>query len=83
MHCFFYILYSQNIDKYYIGHTCDSLESRLAKHNAIHKGFTGQTHDWKIKYHEMYNTKLEAYAREREVKKWKSRKRIEKLFLAN
>jgi putative endonuclease len=45
-----------------------------------HKGFTGQVQDWEIVYTEFYSTKEEAYAREREVKRWKSRKRIEKLI---
>lgn len=76
----FYILYSAIKDKYYLGHTCDELLSRLSKHNMHHKGFTGQVQDWKIVYTELYSTKEDAYGREREVKRWKSRKRIEKLI---
>ncbi len=72
---FFYILYSTSIDKYYVGHTSD-LPERLRKHNTNHKGFTGKTSDWKIVYSEQFATKSEAFAREREVKAWKSRKRI-------
>ncbi len=72
---FFYILYSTSIDKYYVGHTLD-LPERLRKHNTNHKGFTGKTSDWKIFYSEQFATKSEAFAREREVKAWKSRKRI-------
>ncbi len=72
---FFYILYSESIDKYYVGHT-SNLEERLRKHNTNHKGFTGKTSDWKIVYSEQFATKSEAFAREREVKAWKSRKRI-------
>jgi len=34
-----------------------------------------------MKYMEIYTEKSLAYAREREVKKWKSRKMIEKLIL--
>ena len=37
-----YILHSSTSNKYYIGYTGDSLESRLAKHNRPHKGFTDQ-----------------------------------------
>ena len=72
---FFYILYSESIDKFYIGYSLD-LKARLAIHNTNHKGFTGKTNDWKIVYSEKFDTKSEAYARERQVKKWKSRKRI-------
>jgi len=74
----FYILFSAKSDKYYIGHSGDDMNERLRKHNSNHKGFTGNTADWKIIYLEEYSTKEEAYAREREVKKWKSRKRLER-----
>ena len=76
----FYILYSEFLDKYYVGHTGDSLLQRLRRHNTDHKGFTGGVGDWKVVYTESFNSKEEAYRREREVKKWKSRKLIEKLI---
>ena len=76
----FYILYSSTLDKYYIGYTGDKLEERLRRHNTNHKGFTGGIGDWKIMYVERFQTKEEAYRREREVKNWKSRKLIEKLI---
>jgi len=75
----FYILYSCSKNIYYIGFTGDALEERLRKHNTNHKGFTGGTGDWEIKYKEIYQTKAEATKREEQVKKWKSRKLIEKL----
>jgi len=75
----FYILYSQGLDKFYIGHSSD-LEERLRKHNTNHKGFTGKTHDWVVVYTETYPSKELAYAREREVKKWKSKIRIKELI---
>ncbi|WP_372950757.1 GIY-YIG nuclease family protein [Mariniphaga sp.] len=34
-----YILYSQKLDKFYIGSTGD-LSGRLSRHNSAHKGFT-------------------------------------------
>jgi len=74
-----YILFSQVKGKYYIGHTADDLQERLRKHNSNHKGFTGKVHDWRIVYREPFNTKQAAYKREREIKSWKSRSRIEKL----
>jgi len=70
MDYFFYILYSISINKYYFGYTSD-LTDRLSKHNTHHKGFTGRTNDWELVYSEKYSTKSEAYARERQVKKWK------------
>ena len=75
---YLYILYSKIRDKYYVGSTGD-LISRLRSHNSNHIGFTGHTGDWKIFYTEEFETREEAYSRERAIKKWKSRKLIEQL----
>ncbi|MBW3470020.1 GIY-YIG nuclease family protein [Arthrospiribacter ruber] len=80
MPCHFYILYSKCSDRFYIGHTCDILEERLRRHRSNHKGFTGTQSDWELVYSEPYPDKKSAYAREREVKSWKSRKKILLLF---
>jgi putative endonuclease len=77
---FFYILYSQSLDQYYVGHTSESLQERLRKHLTNHFGFTGKTKDWIVIYFEEFETKSLAYKRELEVKKWKSRIRVEKLI---
>jgi len=76
----FYILYSAMANKYYVGHTTEYVEIRIRKHNSNHTGFTGKFKDWKLAYSEHYPSKELAYAREREVKSWKSRARIEKLI---
>ena len=78
--CYFYILFSAQLNKYYIGHTCDVLLERLRRHNSNHKGFTGKADDWKLVYYEEYSDKSAAYARERQVKNWKSRKKIVELI---
>ncbi|MFZ7144201.1 MAG: GIY-YIG nuclease family protein [Bacteroidota bacterium] len=78
--CFVYILYSKKADRYYIGHSCDSKESRLKKHLSNHKGYTGKFDDWELVYSENFSEKSSAYFRERELKSWKSRKRIEALI---
>ncbi|WP_317208026.1 hypothetical protein [Mongoliitalea daihaiensis] len=44
-----------------------------------HKGFTGKVPHWKTVYYESFANKLEAFARERQVKSWKSRKKIMEL----
>ena len=75
-----YILYSINEDRYYIGFTGDEIQERLRKHNSNHKGFTGKVADWRIVYTESFTQKKEAMKRELEIKKWKSRKLIEKLI---
>ena len=78
--CTTYILFSQRLDKFYIGFTCDLMEERLRKHNSNHKGFTGKIDDWKVVYKEDFADKALAYKREREIKRRKSRKYIEKLI---
>ena len=74
-----YILFSAALNKYYIGFTGDDISERIRKHNSNHKGFTGGVGDWKLLYSENYPTKQEALAREREIKSWKSSKRIAQL----
>ncbi|AWX43886.1 hypothetical protein HME9304_00878 [Flagellimonas maritima] len=74
-----YILYSRVLDKFYIGYT-ENLEARLIKHNQFHKGFTGRAKDWEIKFVEGFVSKTEAMSREKQIKRWKSRKMIEKLI---
>jgi len=76
---YFYIIYSSNQDTYYIGHTND-VKGRIQKHNTNHKGYTGRTNDWELKYCEVYNSKEEAYHREMKVKHWKNRKRLRRLI---
>ena len=77
---FLYILYSQNVDRFYVGHTGEPLLERLRKHYSAHKGFTARAKDWTIVYHEEYASKNEAYHREMEIKKKKSRTYIEELI---
>ena len=78
MNYFLYILFSEKLNRYYVGYTAD-INERVRKHNSNHKGFTGKTSDWELVYSESFETKEDAYAREREIKKWKSRKKIEEL----
>jgi putative endonuclease len=75
-----YILYSAFIDRYYVGFTSERHEERLRKHLAHHDGFTSKAKDWVIKHLEYFDTKEEAVKREQEIKKWKSRKKIEELI---
>jgi putative endonuclease len=77
---YFYILYSKDIDKFYIGHTSDILTERLRRHLSNHSGFTSKAKDWEIVYKEVFIDKSMAYKRELEVKKWKSKIRIIKLI---
>ena len=79
----FYVLYSKSIDKYYVGATCDEISERLRRHNSKHKkGFTGIVSDWEVVYFESFDTKEAAFVREKEVKRWKNRKKVELLILS-
>ena len=83
MTCVTYILYSKNLDRHYVGYTCELIEERLQKHIINHSGFTGKAKDWGVAYTETFSTKEEAHARERQIKKWKSRKMIKSLIAGN
>ena len=77
---FVYILFSETLDRYYIGHTEMSPNDRLRKHLTDHDGFTAKAKDWKIVFSKAFDSKSDAYAQERKIKKWKSRALIEKLI---
>ncbi|WP_348737681.1 GIY-YIG nuclease family protein [Tenacibaculum sp. 190524A02b] len=79
MKYYVYILYSNYLGKYYIGSTSD-IENRLERHLSNHKGYTSKAKDWRVVYKEEFQTKSEALFREREIKKWKSSKKIEVLI---
>jgi putative endonuclease len=74
-----YILYSASLDKYYIGFTAEDVSLRLKKHLAQHSGFTGRVKDWDIVYTEQYFDKIAAMKREKEMKSWKSVRKIKSL----
>ncbi len=78
--CFCYILYSKTLNKFYVGHSCETLQERLKKHLSDHKGFTSKAKDWEIIYFEEFNSKSYAYRRELEIKSWKSSSKIQKLI---
>ncbi len=52
----------------------------MRKHNTNHSGFTGRYKDWVLIYKECFESKTQALAREREIKSWKSRKKIVELI---
>ena len=74
-----YILHSATLDKFYIGHTEQTVEQRLSKHLGDHHAWTSRAKDWRIAYREEHSNKASAMQREREVKGWKKPSRIEAL----
>ena len=79
MKYYMYILFSQKMNRYYIGYTSD-LEKRLIEHNTGISTFTAKAQDWKLLYNEAFDSRQEAHQRELEIKKKKSRKYIEWLI---
>jgi putative endonuclease len=55
------------------------MDERLGKHLSAHRGWTARAKDWQVVWCEQHADKKAAYAREREVKGWKSRTRIKEL----
>ncbi|MBC5775469.1 GIY-YIG nuclease family protein [Pontibacter sp. KCTC 32443] len=74
-----YILYSETIDRYYVG-SCQDLDVRLTQHNTGRSKSTKAGSPWQLKYKDTFATRAEAQSRENEIKKKKSRKYIEWLI---
>jgi putative endonuclease len=74
-----YILNSPTKDKYYVGYTAN-LKDRIIRHNQKSKGFTGSTNDWILVYQENFDSQSEAIQREKQIKSWKSKSKIQALI---
>ena len=64
-----YILFSEQLQKYYVGYSSKSAQERLKEHLYNHKGFTAKAKDWNIIYKLKMNSKSEALVLERKIKK--------------
>jgi putative endonuclease len=74
-----YIIYSESIDKFYVGYT-HNLTLRLERHNNGWGKYSSKGIPWKLAYSEVFTSKSDAIKRENEIKKKKSRKYIESLI---
>jgi len=74
-----YIIYSERIDKYYIGFS-SNFQERLRKHNRNSKGFSSSGRPWIMVYSEVFENKKDAMAREKQLKSWKNRERLVSLI---
>ena len=74
-----YILYSQKLDRYYVGYTND-LGRRISEHNRKKGKYTDNGIPWEIKYVERYPEKKKAEDREHFIKSRKSKSFIEDLI---
>ncbi len=76
---YLYIIYSPNVDRFYIGSTTN-LEHRLNQHNSGASKYTRGKGPWVLVYKEEFSSIELARKREMEIKRWKSRKRIIESF---
>jgi putative endonuclease len=74
-----YILYSPSVQRFYIGST-SNLPQRLHYHNTGRSPYTKGKGPWHLVYSEECATKEQALHRERELKNWKSPKRLVESF---
>jgi putative endonuclease len=79
MKYFVYILFSEKLSKYYVGHTND-IERRLYEHNIGHEKFTRTGTPWKLVYSRTFASKSEARQEELRIKNRKNKKYIENLI---
>ncbi len=77
-----YILYSSKLDRFYIGYSAD-VEGRLRRHNNHSRGYTCAGKPWILVYSENYEKKSDAEVREKQLKKWKNKTRLQELIMKN
>ena len=82
MDAFVYILFSEKLNKYYVGSTPD-LDRRITEHNRGKERFTKTGVPWVLVYKEIFEELKEARKRESYIKKMKSRTFIENLISLN
>ena len=76
---FVYILYSEKLDRYYIGSTID-VNQRLEQHNSGRNKSTKAGAPWVIKFYQEFEDISEARSYVYALKKKKSRKYLEYLI---
>jgi len=64
---FVYILYSQNLQRYYVGST-ESVDRRLQEHNAGKSKSTRAGVPWELVHTESFLTRSEAMQQEQKIK---------------
>jgi len=71
-----YIIYSQKIDRFYVGYTTN-IEIRIHQyHNLGRSNYTSKGIPWELKHFEAFESEIEAMRREKQIKKLKSKKYI-------
>ena len=70
-----YILYSEKLDRYYVGYTND-FQRRISEHNRVKGKYTDGGIPWILVYSESYDIKKSAMEREKFIKSRKSKQFI-------
>ena len=70
---------SLSSNRYYIG-SCENIKKRIERHNAGTEKSTKSFVPWELVHKESFNSRSNAVIRERQLKSWKSRKALERLF---
>lgn len=78
---YIYILRSSKNNKYYVGCT-NNVTRRVKEHNKGLSKYTKIDKPWVLTHKEEYKTLGEARKREKQIKAWKKREAIERLFRA-
>ena len=80
MNHYLYIIYSEQLDKFYVGET-SNVEQRISIHNSheIKSAYTKAASDWVLKLSFNCANRNEALYLERFIKRMKSKKFIEKI----
>ena len=74
-----YIIYSEKLDRYYVGYS-ENIQDRLFRHINSGSKSTKKTNDWRLVYSQQFDSKSAANQRELEIKRKKSRKYVEWLI---
>ena len=74
-----YILFSEAIQKYYVGYTSLDINERVRRHNSNHKGFTGRTNDWKIVWFTTFDNVSDAIRKEKAIKNRGAKRFLDRL----
>ena len=80
----FYIYILQNREgKHYIGFSGKDPEERTSEHNQAKSRWTRYKGPWRLVYSEAFETKQEAFLRERQIKSFKGGKAFKALIQKN
>ena len=79
MSCYLYIMRSEIKETYYTG-ISESTSTRVVSHNTSPGGYTQKYRPWKLAYKKQFDTKEQARAAERIIKRWKSKRMIRLLI---